>query len=105
MHRQDLQTNSDTADSEKFKKIDTNFSDAHGQFLSKEGLIGLSDEDNISHVNTLLHEVLHAIIYQWGLDVGDKEEHIVNVLANATTTVLVDNPQLIDYLKQEIKEG
>ena len=46
------------------EKIDKDFSDSHGQFLSKEGLIGLSDEDNISHVNTLLHEVLHAIIYQ-----------------------------------------
>ena len=87
----------------EFKKIDTNFSDSHGQFLSKEGLIGLSDEDNISHVNTLLHEVLHAIIYQWGLDVGDKEEHIVNVLANATTTVLVDNPWLTKYLEDKLK--
>ena len=86
----------------EFKKIDTNFSDAHGQFLSKEGLIGLSDEDNISHVNTLLHEVLHAIIYQWGLDVGDKED-IVNVLANATTTVLVDNPWLTKYLEDKLK--
>ena len=87
----------------KFKKIDTNFSDAHGQFLSREGLIGLSEEDNISHVNTLLHEVLHAIIYQWGLEVGDKEEHIVNVLANATTTVLVDNPWLTKYLEDKLK--
>ena len=65
--------------------------------------ISQSDEDNISHVNTLLHEVLHAIIYQWGLDVGDKEEHIVNVLANATTTVLVDNPWLTKYLEEKLK--
>ena len=27
----------------EFKKIDKDFSDSHGQFLSREGLIGLSE--------------------------------------------------------------
>ena len=33
------------------------------------------------------------------------EELVVNGLANGLTTVLVDNPKLIDYLKEKIKEG
>ena len=44
-------------------------------------------------------------MYQWNIDVGEKEETIVNGLTNGLTTVLVDNPKLIDYLKKNIKEG
>ena len=33
------------------------------------------------------------------------EELVVNGLANGLTTVLVDNPKFIDYLKEKIKEG
>jgi len=52
-----------------------------------------------------MHEILHAIVYQWNIDIGDKEETIVNGLANGLTTVFVDNPKLVDYLKAKIKEG
>jgi hypothetical protein len=33
------------------------------------------------------------------------EESIVNSLTNGLTTVFVDNPQLLDYLRLKIKEG
>jgi hypothetical protein len=33
------------------------------------------------------------------------EELVVNGLANGLTTVFVDNPQLVDYLRLKIKEG
>ena len=92
---------------EEWKQTVATANEAHGQFFSKEGIIGYTtDEKGVSHANTILHEILHAIIYQWNLDLGEKaEEHLVNGLTNGLTTVLVDNPQLIDYLKQEIKEG
>ena len=76
-------------------------------FFAKEGIIGYAtDEQGVSHANTLLHEILHAIIYQWNIDLGEKaEEHLVNGLTNGLTTIFVDNPQLLDYLKTKIKEG
>ena len=45
-----------------------------------------------------------GIIYQYGIVevLGDKEEHIVNTISNGLTTVLVDNPWLVDYMKKYI---
>ena len=91
---------------EKWKQTVANANDAHGQFFAKEGIIGYTEEEKgISHANTLLHEILHAIVYQWNIELGDKEEPVVNGLTNGLTTVLVDNPKLIDYFKEKIKEG
>ena len=92
---------------EKWKQTVANANDAHGQFFAKEGIIGYTEEEKgISHANTLLHEILHAIVYQWNIELEDKEEEkLVNGLTNGLTTVLVDNPKLVDYLKEKIKEG
>ena len=91
---------------EKWKQTVASANEAQGQFIAKEGIIGYTDDEKgVSHANTLLHEIIHAIVYQWNIDVGEKEETIVNGLTNGLTTVLVDNPKLIDYLKKNIKEG
>jgi hypothetical protein len=92
----------------KIKNLDSIVSrcnEINGQFLASDGVIALSStEDNISHANTLIHEVLHAIIYQWGIDLDDKEEEkICNTIANGLTTVFVDNPLLLSYLQKNLK--
>ncbi len=62
----------------KIKNLDSIVSkcnEINGQFLASDGMIALSStEDNISHANTLIHEILHAIVYQWGIELDDKEE-------------------------------
>ena len=92
---------------EEWKQTVASANEAQGQFFSKEGVIGYTgDEKGVSHANTLIHELLHAIIYQWNMDLDEKiEESVVNGLANGLTTIFVDNPKLIDYLKNKIKEG
>ena len=77
----------------------------NGQFLASDGVIALSStEDNVSHTNTLIHEILHAIVYQWGIELDDKdEERICNTIANGLTTVFVDNPSLLSYLQKQLK--
>jgi hypothetical protein len=92
---------------EKWKQTVANANDAHGQFFAKEGIIGYTaEETGVSHANTIIHEIFHAIIYQWNIELGEKEEeHLVSALSNGLTTVLVDNLDLIDYLKEKIKEG
>ena len=92
----------------KIKNLDSIVSkcnEINGQFLASDGMIALSStEDNISHANTLIHEILHAIVYQWGIDVDDKEEEkICNTLANGLTTVFVNNPSLLSYLQKQLK--
>ena len=41
---------------------------------------------------------------EWNIDVGEKEEAIVNGITNGLTTVFVDNPDLMGYLKNKILE-
>ena len=92
----------------KIKSLDSIVSkcnEINGQFLAADGMIALSStEDNISHANTLIHEILHAIVYQWGIELDDKEEEkICNTLANGLTTVYVDNPWLLPYIQKQLK--
>ena len=92
---------------EKWKQTVASANEAHGQFFAKEGIIGYTDEEKgVSHANTILHEILHAVVYQWNIELGEKEEEtLVNSLTNGLVTVFVDNPELMDYLKIKIKEG
>ena len=92
---------------EEWKQTVASANEAQGQFFSKEGVIGyVATEKGVSHANTILHEIMHAIIYQWNIELDEKvEELVVNGLSNGLTTVLVDNPKLMDYLKEKIKEG
>ena len=92
---------------EEWKQTVASANEAQGQFFAKEGVIGYTaEETGVSHANTLIHECLHAIIYQWNMDLDEKvEELVVNGLANGLTTIFVDNPKLMDFLKDKIKEG
>ena len=92
---------------EEWKQTVASANEAQGQFFAKEGVIGYTaEETGVSHANTLIHECLHAIIYQWNMDLDEKvEELVVNGLANGLTTIFVDNPKLMDFLKEKIKEG
>ena len=92
---------------EEWKQTVASANEAQGQFFAKEGVIGYTaEETGVSHANTLIHECLHAIIYQWNMDLEEKvEELVVNGLANGLTTIFVDNPKLMDFLKEKIKEG
>ena len=92
---------------EEWKQTVASANEAQGQFFSKEGVIGyVTTEKGVSHANTILHEVMHAVIYQWNIELDEKvEELVVNGLSNGLTTVFVDNPKLMDYFKEKIKEG
>ena len=92
---------------EEWKQTVASANEAQGQFFAKEGIIGYTaEEKGVCHANTLIHECLHAIIYQWNMDLEEKvEESVVNGLANGLTTIFVDNPKLLDYFKEKIKEG
>ena len=78
--------------------------EAQGEFFSNLQKIGLKEATIPSRfgVNTMIHEILHGIVYQYGLEVNSEEEKIVNTFANGLTTVLVDNPWLIDYIKKHV---
>ncbi len=92
---------------EEWKQTVASANEAQGQFFAKEGVIGYTaEETGVSHANTLIHEILHAIVYQWNMELDEKdEEKLVNGLANGLTTIFVDNPKLMAFLNKKIKEG
>jgi hypothetical protein len=66
----------------------------------KSGMVGREQ------LNTLLHELLHACVYAYGIksEFGDddKEEKVVNALGNGLTEVLVRNKELVAFIKESV---
>jgi len=91
-----------------FKK---NNADFWGQFVARKGLIEIQREaqgDDLA--NTLLHEVLHAIVYSsslnsegGALEEDKHEEQVVNSVTNHLMAVFKDNPWFLDWLKEQIQ--
>lgn len=68
----------------------------NGIFNSNRCVIELNQEQDVAGeriAQTLLHEVLHGVIYTTGLNLED-EEITVNVLAKGLYQVIKDNPAL-----------
>ena len=57
-------------------------------------------------LNTLLHEILHSIVYSYGLKkefkTDEEEEKIVNAFANGLTELLVRNPGVLDFIRRSV---
>lgn len=62
------------------------------------------DVPNYEILNTLIHEINHAIFQVYFIDPEeDNEERIVTTLANAWTQVYKDNPELIKFISKMSK--
>ena len=90
-----------------FKKDNT---DCYGQYLNRENKIEIHEElDNDDLANTMLHEVMHAIVYHSSLNQpggplkdDESEEQTTNSLSNWLIGVFRDNPWFLDFLKENI---
>ena len=82
--------------------------DENGKLLN-----GLADSDGLdiqinknlaleTEQDILLHEVLHAVEGQMGLDLQDT---IIERLATGLLAVLKDNPRLVSYLRRKKPDG
>lgn len=68
---------------------------AYGECSLPEAEIRVDTSSGIEKAReTLLHEILHAIYYEWAMQDEDKEERIVATYATAITTAMVMNPEL-----------
>jgi|TARA_R110000764_G_scaffold239463_1_gene338959 hypothetical protein len=84
--------------------------DCYGWYLPREGKIQLQNSlDPQEEVNTLFHEILHAIVYGSGLNQAngplkeeDAEELAVNQITNYCMGVFRDNPWLLEYIKNNM---
>ena len=92
-------------------KMTATSNEAYGEFYEKEQVIGIDGNQKGSQlVNTLLHEIMHGIIFQYGLKLDNektseaREEMVVNATTNGLSAVFVDNPWLLPWIQSEIKK-
>ena len=85
--------------------------DCFGQYDNRLGLIEVQqDLEGQKMINTLLHEIGHAIVDISGLNKlgapledDDDEEIVVHQITNYFMGVCTDNPWFLDYIKDNIK--
>ena len=64
----------------------------------------LQGQNTLDELDTLLHEVMHAILHCQGRENGaETEETYVRALATGLLMVLRQNPKFVVYLMQEVK--
>ena len=96
----------------EFNFVDPSFikeSDCFGQYLFRECKIDIQKElSGDLLVNTVLHEIIHCIIYNSSLNqeggplTDDKsEEQVANSITNWLLNVFWENPWLVDLLKKK----
>lgn len=70
-----------------------------GQCDHKKMLICIEeDQVPVEELDTVIHEVLHAIWYQMSIGEGPMEEEpIVRRTANGLLQVILDNPEMLKY--------
>lgn len=79
---------------------------AYGMITYQKDLIEVDETQKIDEmVDTVIHEILHAIIAEYKIDVdGRKEEKWVRLISNGLTDVLQKNPNLMSWIQQKIGE-
>jgi hypothetical protein len=81
--------------------------DTQGSYNNEHHEIKIkADMGSREKLNTLLHELLHACVYSYGIKSefgdGEREEKVVNALGNGLTEALVRNKELVAFIKDSV---
>ena len=78
----------------------------YGEFSSIEQLIRLQRDmpSPFKAVDTLLHELSHAIFWVYGIHDEDKEERVVGAMGSAWMQIYRDNPWLAKWLNEVLSD-
>jgi hypothetical protein len=72
----------------------------HGKLLIQ---ITRSQPNILFIIDTLFHEIYHAIYVNTGLGYASSEEHVVSAMATGMTQVYRDNPALVTWLNTSLQ--
>jgi hypothetical protein len=77
----------------------------YGECASVELRIGIQEwfASPAKAVDTFLHECLHAVFYERGIENEDKEERTVGILSTGLTALFLDNPWLPGWISENLK--
>lgn len=89
-------------------KVDTNPSEDYGEADYDKAVITVWPANHQSPerlVGTVIHELLHVIYANTGLDEvqGDGEEKIVSGFETGLVSLFRDNPKLLNWIKRGLK--
>jgi hypothetical protein len=78
--------------------------EAFGMFSQAEGVISLQEAptSTILAVDTLMHEISHAIFWAYHISDHDREERIVSIFGTAWAAVYRDNPGLLSWIAEGV---
>ena len=78
--------------------------DQQGSYSYRTNTIYLDEEQlqGTQWVDLLMHELGHAIAYQYNLEKHNSEEHVVNSMATGYTEVFKRNPLLLKWINKEL---
>lgn len=79
---------------------------SYARFSSSLGVIQMSRElhkNDVTVMNTLIHELIHSIFYNYHLP-SEHEEQIVSCVTNGLCTILRLNPDLVNYIQKVSKQ-
>jgi|TARA_R110000787_G_scaffold267595_1_gene373957 hypothetical protein len=80
--------------------------DAFGQFLPRQGQIALApDLYPALLLDTLIHEINHAIYFVYNIHDKDEEERTVHTISSGWTQVFMDNPKLLNFIQNIVNES
>jgi hypothetical protein len=75
-----------------------------GAFNALHGTLMICDElSKMSCLNTLIHEIGHAIYFFYGIEDADEEEKTVNQMGVGWAQIWKDNPDLVKFLNYAVK--
>ena len=88
----------------KIKLVSEMYGDEVGRIDIFEGIIYLENSKPRGMLFTLLHEIIHAILYSAGytnLDDNEHNEKFIDAITHGLYTVIKDNPELIELIRRE----
>ena len=99
-YRYDIEVSTETIDAEAVESGMGLPGTYAGRHLPSRGKVLLAEIDSPDYLaETLLHEVLHAVIFSCGLrDLGDDEERVVATMTPTLLDTLRRQPELVAYL-------
>lgn len=88
-------------------QLSLNIAEQQGSYVAREQIIYL-DKDIMQGqasqaINLIIHELMHAIYYQYNLNIQSSEEDIVNAMSNGMTELLT-RTDLLSWIKHKLKE-
>lgn len=89
----------------KWPTIESHASARFGEFSALEQCIRIREDmpSPAKTVETLLHEILHAVWWLFDLERQEGEEHVVNHFGTGLTQVHRDNPWLATWIAEHTR--